>query len=253
MALFELDWLGGTAERLFHEHRGDRLESIPWAEGSVSSLTDAERDGLRIVWTQSAYQEWCAAAAFAALLRQLLRARAPVDLIGMAGSFVADEMVHVELASRMANRYGGGVPLEVDPGAVEPLVSEGVDELLAACELGIRVSCVGESFSLPILAQELSVAPDPVSRAVLQRIVADEASHAKVGWLILDWALPRVGKAGLEQLTEVARDAVDALIPALSEAPSQARFFEQIFATRVAGPLGRRGISVQEQLFQTAS
>ena len=249
MALFELDWLGGTAERLFHKHRGDRLEQIPWSALRTTHLGDGERDGMRSVWTQSAHQEWCAAGAFTAMIEHLLLARAPVDLIGMTGSFVADEMVHVELACRMATLYGGGIELQVDPSTIAPPVSEGVSELLAVCELALRVSCVGESFSLPILAQELSMARDPVNRAVLQRIVADEAPHAKVGWLILDWALPRLDAVGIEHLTEVARDAVDALIPVLQRAPAQAGFFEQILKSRVAGPLADRGLVVQERLF----
>ena len=124
MALFTTEWLGGAAERLFQAHRGDRIAEIQWSQIATRHLDDAERDRLRTVWTQSAHQEWCAAGAFATLQQHLLLARAPVDLIGMAGRFVADEMVHVELASRMAMAYGGGVPLAYEPEAVCPVVDE---------------------------------------------------------------------------------------------------------------------------------
>jgi hypothetical protein len=155
-------------------------------------------------------------------------------------------MVHVELASRMANAYGGGVPLEVDPLAVEPPVSPEADELLGACELAVRVSCVGESFSLPLIARELAGANDAVTRAVLQRIVADEAPHAMVGWLVLDWALPRLGPTGLQHLEEVAEDALDALAPALQKTHGDRAFYDHVLLTRVAAPLGKRGLRVRD-------
>jgi hypothetical protein len=33
-------------------------------------------------------------------------------------------------------------------------------------------------------------AKDPISRAILGRIVKDEAAHGAFGWIFLDWALP---------------------------------------------------------------
>lgn len=246
-ALFETEWLGGTAERLFAQHRGDRLDEIRWADLDTKHLADDELDRLRTVWTQSAHQEWCAAGAFTALLQHLLLARAPVDLIGMAGRFVADEMVHVELASRMAMAYGGGVALEVDTAAICPPVDE-VSPLLQACALAVRVSCVGESFSLPVIAREFSCATDPVARAVLGRIAHDEAPHAKVGWLVLDWALPRLDEAALAYLSTVAEDAVDALSPALAAAGADLQpFYSEILERRIAGPLGARGVRVARE------
>ncbi|MEZ4318314.1 MAG: hypothetical protein R3F61_12460 [Myxococcota bacterium] len=241
---FELEWMGGTAERLFHEHRGDRLDEIPWSAIQARGLSDAERDRLRTTWTRSAHQEWCAAGAFTALLGALLEARAPVDLIGMAGRFVADEMVHVELSARMANAYGGGVPLESPPEAVHPHVDPASDPLQRACELAVRVSCVGESFSLPLIASELAKASDPASRAVLGRIAADEAPHAKVGWIVLDWALPRVTDAERERLGSVADDAVRALLPAVREAPGHLPFYGQVLGSRIVEPLAARGVPV---------
>jgi hypothetical protein len=241
MALFETEWLGGTAERLFAKHRGDRLEEIQWSALQTNHLPLQELDRLRTVWTQSAHQEWCAAGAFTALLQQLLLARAPVDLIGMAGRFVADEMLHVELASRMAMAYGGGVALDVDYDRAIPFVDEG-SALLRACALAIRVSCVGESFSLPVIAHEYWSATDPVARSVLGRIAADEGPHARVGWLVLDWAAPRLSKADLAYLGTIADDAVSALRPALEAAAEQRPFYDRILATKVVVPLSDRGI-----------
>lgn len=237
--LFELEWMGGTAERMFHQHRGDRIDAIDWKQ-IPTSIPDADRDRLRTVWTQSAHQEWCAAGAFTALLEGLLLARAPVDLIGMAGRFVADEMVHVELAARMAAAYGGGVPLDHDPSAIRPHV-DATDPRLAAAELAIRVSCVGESFSLPIIASEFAEATDPVTKAVLGRIATDEGPHAKVGWLVLDWLVPHLEPSDLEHLGAVADDAVRALRPALAH-HDELPFYTRILENRIRAPLAVRGV-----------
>lgn len=250
--LFELEWMGGTAARLFQQHRGDRIDELPWDAFQAGHLSDAERDRLRTVWTQSAHQEWCAGGAFASLQTALLRARAPVDLIGMAGRFVADEMVHVELASRMANAYGGGVPLDVDPLAIQPTVDEGLEPLLEACSLAIRISCVGESFSLPVLASELASAADPLSKAVLTRITADEAPHALVGGLVLEWARAALTATDREFLSHVAQDAVDALTPAVLSDPAHHTFYLRILRERVAGPLAAEGIQVRSTFSRCA-
>jgi hypothetical protein len=251
MALFETEWLGGAAEKLFAQHRGDRIEEIQWSGVDTAGLTEIERDRLRTVWTQSAHQEWCAAGAFTTLLQHLLLARAPVDLIGMAGRFVADEMVHVELASRMAMAYGGGVPLEVDDRAVLPIIDPGTP-LMQVAALAIRVSCVGESFSLPIIAREFSGARDPIAKAVLGRIAADEAAHAKVGWLVLDWAEDHLSDDDLQKLGMIAEDAVMALHPALIGSEEQLTYYEWILQHRIAKPLARRGVRIDPALLEVS-
>ncbi|MCB9677098.1 MAG: hypothetical protein H6737_18420 [Alphaproteobacteria bacterium] len=216
MAVFELDWLGGAAERAFAPHRGD-VDGLPWGTLDWRRFTPAELDQARMAWTTSAHQEWCAAAGFAALLTALLRAGAPVDLVGMAGRFVADEMVHTELNARMAAEVGGGVALQHDPTQLCPPIDPALSPLEAALELAVRVSCVGETFSLPVLAGTRNVATEPIVKAVMARIVADEGPHGRLGWLVLDWALPRLDARQRAWIGAVAADAVAALEPLWTE------------------------------------
>jgi hypothetical protein len=211
-ALFELGWLGGAAERSFAAHRGD-VDDLPWGRFDRSRYPLAVIDQARLSWTVSAQQEWSAAAGFAALLSALLEAGAPVDLIGMAGRFVADEMVHTELNARMAAEVGGGVPVRHDPGNMVAARDPGLSSAAWACELAIRIGCVGETFALPILSGVRDVTTDPLVRAVLSRIVKDEGPHGRIGWLVLDWALPRLNAAEREHLGGAATDAIDALTP----------------------------------------
>ncbi|MFT5683580.1 MAG: hypothetical protein ACI8RZ_004512 [Myxococcota bacterium] len=246
MSLFQPTWLGGQATTLFRQHHGGLLDGVTWTL-PIDHLSATDRDHFRTVWTQSAHQEWCAAGAFIALQQALLLAGAPVDLIGASGRFVADEMLHVELACRMAMAYGGGAPLEIDSTAITPHTAE-EDPLLRCAELALRVSCVGESFSLPLIVDELTSATDPLSRRVLRRIAKDEAGHGRFGWWVLDWALER-GLSADERirLAAVADDAIDALRPALQGDVTHHHRYNAILTDRIAGPLAARGLPLHQR------
>src|SRR5688572_10240564 len=112
---FDLEWLGGVAERHFRIVRPG-VEEMPWGTFDLSRYPPQLLDRARISWTEAAYNEYCTASAFAEMLGALLAARAPVDLIGMASDFMADEILHVELTSRLAMELGGGAPYVIDFG-----------------------------------------------------------------------------------------------------------------------------------------
>ena len=52
-----------------------------------------------------------------------------------------------------------------------------------------RFFCVGEALSIPLLRGTWHAARHPLPRAVLGRIVKDEAAHGVFGFMFLDWAL----------------------------------------------------------------
>ena len=105
---FELEWMGGPAEHHFRKARPG-IDDLPWGTLDTSDYPPEVVLAARATWTEAAYTEYRAIAAFSAVLHGLCEAKAPLDLIGMASSFVADEVVHVELASRVAMELGGGV------------------------------------------------------------------------------------------------------------------------------------------------
>ena len=219
--LFDLEWLEGPAEVFFRRLRPG-AEDLPWGTLDPRDYPDELVDRARVSWTEGAYNEYCSAAAFAALLGALLETAAPVDLVGMAGGFVADEMLHTELNARVAMELGGGAPYLVDFGALAPRPDPDLSPLQRAAELAVRVSCVGEAFSLPMLVGSLRAAAHPLTRAVLQRIARDEVAHARVGWLFLDWAAPRLEDAERARLAAVALDALRDQQPYWKQARSHA-------------------------------
>ncbi|GAC1580548.1 MAG: hypothetical protein NVS3B20_26510 [Polyangiales bacterium] len=204
MTRFDLEWRGGAAEKYFRRIRPG-VEEMPWGTLDVSHMPLQLVERARVSWTEAAYNEYCTAAAFAQLVSALLAARAPVDLVAMASDFLADELLHVELASRLAMELGGGAPYDVDFARLVPPPSRpNLSPLALATELVVRFCCVGEAFSVHMLAGSLRSATHPLPRAVLRRIVHDEAPHGQFGWQYLDWAADQLDDAERARLSQVA-------------------------------------------------
>ena len=205
---FELSTIGGPWGRRLAPRRA-WIDELPWDEALPSSPE------ARHVWTTTAFSEYASAAAFAEVAAAMLACGAPIDLVAAAGDFVVDEIVHTELAARVAAAFGGAVTLEVDLGKlVRPAVA--ADPLLAAAEIVVRTSCVGEALTVPILKLSRRLAGSSLVDAALAAVVADEARHAQLGWWVLDWADPRLDAAARVHLGRVAGAAVRAFAPLLA-------------------------------------
>ncbi len=201
--LFELELLGGTLERRYRKARPE-IEAMPWGTLDASAYPADLVAAARKAWTRAAFQEHRTADAMALSLKALIEARAPLDLVALATRFPLDEICHVELCSRMAMELGGAYPIAHDPEhlIVEPLA--GVDPLLRCADLVVRFFCVGEALSIPMLRGTARAAEHPLPRAVLSRIVRDEAAHGAFGWLFLDWAMPHFSEEDKEVLARAA-------------------------------------------------
>jgi hypothetical protein len=185
--LFELELLGGPIERRFRKARPE-VEAMPWGTLDWSAIPEKALILARKQWTGAAFQEHRTAIACAATLRALLECRAPVDLIAMAARFPMDELVHVELCARMAMELGGGTEIVHDPDHMIVDADESLSPLLRCADLVTRFFCVGEALSIPLLRGTWHAARHPRPRAVLGRIVKDEAAHGTFGFTFLDWA-----------------------------------------------------------------
>lgn len=193
--LFELELLGGGMERRYRRARPE-VEAMPWGTLDPRPFSEAVLVAARRSWTSAAFQEHRTAAACAATLRALISARAPLDLIAGFARFPLDEVVHVELCARMAMELGGGTELWHEPSALCADADPSLSPLLQATELVTRNFCVGEALSIPLLHGTWLRATHPLPRAILGRIVRDEAAHGIFGWTFLDWALPLLPASG---------------------------------------------------------
>jgi hypothetical protein len=189
--LFELELLGGPTEQRFRRMRPE-VEAMPWGTLDLSNASDEACIAARKAWTGAAYQEHRTGVACAMTLRALIEARAPVDLIAVASRFPLDEMVHVELSARMAMEFGGGTEIVHDPKAMVLDPNPNASPFMQAAECAVRFFCVGEALSIPLLRATWHAAQHPLPRAVMGRIVKDEAAHGMFGFTFLDWAGPRL-------------------------------------------------------------
>jgi hypothetical protein len=209
---FDLEWFGGVAEKHFRKVRPG-VDELPWGTLDVARYPVELVDRARVSWTEAAYNEYCTAVAFSEMLGALLAAKAPVDLIGMASDFMADEMLHVELTSRIAMELGGGAPYMVDFDGLGIRPSLELSPLARANELVVHVCCVGEAFSLPMLASAYNSALHPLTKNVLQRIVHDEAPHGRFGFLYLDWANEQMDVDERTRLGVIAANTIEQFAP----------------------------------------
>jgi hypothetical protein len=170
------------------------VEAMPWGTLGGITLADDVRQMAQRAWTGAAYQEHRTAVACTATLRALLEARAPIDLVGVATRFPLDEMTHVEMCARMAMELGGGTEIRYDPRDVVSDAPSDASTLLRCADLVVRFFCVGEALSIPLLRGAAKVARHPLPRAVLNRIVRDEAAHGTFGFTFLDWASDKLGE-----------------------------------------------------------
>jgi hypothetical protein len=210
LEVFELELFGDQVERRFRKLRPE-VEAMPWGTFDTSAVPEGILILARKHWTGAAFQEHRTAVACAATLRALLECRAPVDLVAMAARFPLDELVHVELCARMAMELGGGTEIQHEPDGLIVDAPDGLSPLLRAADVVTRFFCVGEALSIPLLRATWHAARHPLPRAVLGRIVKDEAAHGVFGFLFLDWAADQLTDADRKHIGEAADRAIRAV------------------------------------------
>ncbi|MGE0786488.1 MAG: hypothetical protein AB7S26_12530 [Sandaracinaceae bacterium] len=204
---FELEMFGAGVERRWHGMRPD-IEALPWDELDASVYDERVRVAARSAWTRAAFQEHRTATAVAVSLRALIEARAPLDLLGMASRFPIDEIAHVEMCARMAAACGGGTEIMHRPNELIRAPDPTLSPLMRAADIVVRVYCVGEALSIPLLRGAWHAAKHPLPKAILGTIVRDEAAHGTFGFWVLDWALPRLGPEDRTALADSAERAI---------------------------------------------
>lgn len=205
--LFELELMGGGWERRYRKLRPE-VEAMPWGTLDPRDYDETLVTAARKSWTGAAFQEHRTGAACAETLRCLIECRAPLDLIAVASRFPLDEMVHVELCARMAMELGGGTELRHDPDHMIMRANPDLSPVLRAAEIVVYNFCVGEALSIPMLHGTWRAAVHPLPRAILGRIVKDEAAHGIFGFTFLDWADEQLSEADRAHLGRTADSAI---------------------------------------------
>ena len=197
-------------EHFFRRARPD-ADRVPWGTIDTTRYAPELSEAVRGSWTEVSMNEYRAVASFAEVIRALADAMAPLDMIGMASDFLADEVLHTELAARVAMELGGAAPITVDMEHFALRADRSLPAKQRANEVLLRVCCVGESFALGVGTPALKLASHPMIKAVNEIVMADESRHKRLGALYLDWASEDWDDAERARLSRVLEETMKGL------------------------------------------
>src|SRR6185369_6652767 len=179
-----------------------------WSEAAVlprfADPNVTGRADLAAHWARIALLEHASIAAFARFTLQLMSLGAPASLIELATAAMSDETKHTKACFAIANHFGS---VTIGPGHLD--VERSLDEssLEAIVINAIREGCIGETLAAVEAREAAEHAEDPVIRAVLREISADETRHAELAYRFVQWAL----SLGDPRLTHAVRQEFAAL------------------------------------------
>ncbi len=173
----------------------DLREGSDWTRGErpdPSGLDEPTRRALEVLWLHDAQKEHASVPAFSRVSWMLAAVGAPADLLEWCHRAAIEEIEHTRRCFALAAGYGG-LSHSVQPmpelvasfGATDP----GQDPLVVLAQESLADGCQLEDFNADVAAACASACREPVTRAVLEQIAAEERSHADLSWAILEWLL----------------------------------------------------------------
>jgi hypothetical protein len=193
-------------------------------------VDDTARHRAARVWTYRTRAEREAAGRFAALAGALQRTGAHPQVVAMAQAAAGDERVHAERCARLVVHLGATAPEDarVDVREVAPSGLALAPRGRVLYEV-VAMSCLTETLSTALLGAMVTRATDPLVRRTVQRILADEVRHGRLGWAHVASQHAR-GPCGLigDHLPAMLRDTVPELFDTAAdeEAPDAALALE---------------------------
>lgn len=143
-------------------------------------------------WQQMTLNEYRSQVGFTDLLHAMTRLGLTRDALQTMERLTRDEVVHVELCRRMVVGLGGSDVIPGEPSWVG--LYPGLAPLEQVVEFVTTSLCVGETISCALLGAAAKAATDPMARAVLTRMTADESIHGQSGFHFLSVLLPALTK-----------------------------------------------------------
>jgi hypothetical protein len=225
---FQLSFAGAAAFKAHVKRHGDLDHALDWDRIQTPRIP-GQRLWAAQAWLRSAFNEYHSAALMNEMLAHMIREHVPLDLCTMASEFPGHELVHAELCARLSLALGGANAIDARP-PTHPELDPDLSELERCHQLVIRLCAVGENLSFGWLSSMARPGTQPVIKAVLRRLLKDEALHQAFGWRYLDWALPSMDDAQRARLMRaVAEDLRPYSQPAVgAEAPDVVALHEEM-------------------------
>ena len=151
-----------------------------------------------------AHLEAASIKAFLRLREELELHGADVELRDAALVSALEEVMHTEVSTRLAHRFGATPqPPQVDALPPRPLFEVAMDNAVEGC--------VRETFGALVAHHQALHARDAEVRGAMVRIADDETRHAELSWAIDAWARARLSASEREALRAAQRQAVEKL------------------------------------------
>lgn len=162
------------------------MQDEPASRDATPPSSGAASPRVRAEWANRVAAEYTSAALTAAVLQGCIRAGLPRPLLDTACRIVRDELDHAELSHGCLVALGGGeTPIDLDFARLAPPEApEG--PLASLLDAVLRSFCFGETLAVPLFSAMRAGATHPEARAVLDRVLRDEAVHRAFGWEALD-------------------------------------------------------------------
>ena len=165
----------------------EREFAAPETRDAVAALTPEQRGTLHGYWIDRARGELTTALTFEFMLSDLEQETAPVALLELARTAIADEHRHVDWCLRWATLVEPSLPAEPELAGTSPLELEGAsahDNRLLRTVFGC---CFSETVALHVLQRSHACITLPSVRRLNHEHVKEELGHARLGWALLGW------------------------------------------------------------------
>lgn len=173
----------------------------------LPELNAEERQIAVATWRGRMVNEHISARVWSALVGQLMAAAAPPALLVEAATAATDELRHAEQCASVVLALGGEPVAPLPPLAPVPAHAD-AGPLEAVVRNLLSVGCLSETVAVSIIRAEQAELDGSALGEVLDRILADEISHARLGWRALGILLPGLDAPARARLQAYLVDAL---------------------------------------------
>jgi hypothetical protein len=193
----------------------------------LARFSAAQIEFARAAWPLRAAEELRSALIFRALA-DAARPTMDRDWSERFASCAADEVRHARLCATVGNRLGATAP-SYDSSPVRRRLKSYGDPRRRVAALLVAEIAIGETISMCLFRAGRQATSEPLSRAALEMILADEVRHQQLGWRGLDELWPRLEPAErdalqLEAARALAASEAHVALPVLRRLEAGERF-----------------------------
>jgi hypothetical protein len=159
---------------------------IDWPKLDASGLDAAKRAIVGASWKERARQEHLAIGAFALVAQELAAEGCDAIVLSLVTKAACDEVRHADICTKMAIALLGEENVPVRYRGLPNVPKHGGESASTRVLLHVvEMCCLSETITGVYFTEMHRRATNPVARAVIASLLADELDHGRVGWAYL--------------------------------------------------------------------